>query len=215
MSRGGSSRPQANKPAINEAAIEKMFADIADEDDPYIASMEGISKLCDDIGIDAMEDVRILVLLWKLGANDKPAQINKDEWTKGCNKLHLDSISKIKSLLPSLDLGFLLNDEFRDFYKYTFQFNREGTHRTLDKDLVISLFQMVLKDRVDGARLSSFSEFLEKQKDETYSRITLDQWTSFLEFCHEIDDLDEYDEETSAFPVLIDEYVDYMKNDKK
>ena len=83
-----------------------MFASYADEDDEYIASMEGIAKLGEgeksliviflminlflvvnalitfvilDIEIDALEDVRILVLLWKLGAKDKPAQINRDE----------------------------------------------------------------------------------------------------------------------------------------
>ena len=47
---------------------------IADEDDPYVAGMEGISSLCEDLGIDPLEDMRILVLLWKMGIKDKPAQ---------------------------------------------------------------------------------------------------------------------------------------------
>ena len=64
---------------MNEAAVTKIFTLISDEDDPTIASMEGICKLCEDLGIDALEDIRVLVLLWRLGANDKPAQINKDE----------------------------------------------------------------------------------------------------------------------------------------
>jgi len=69
---------------LNEANIQKMFADISDDDDPHVAGMEGISKFCEDLGIDPLEDIRILVLLWKMGANDKPAQINKLE--VGCEE---------------------------------------------------------------------------------------------------------------------------------
>jgi len=173
--------------------------------------MEGISKFSEDLGIDPLEDIRILVLLWKMGANDKPAQINKVEWQQGCEKLQVDSIDKFRKLLPSLDTGFLDRTEFKDFYKFCFQFNRQGTHRTLDKDLVIALLQMVLKGRVSDDRLRSFTDFLGGSKDETYSRITLDQWTSFLDFCYEVEDIDDYDEATSAWPVLIDEYVEYME----
>jgi len=70
---------------------------------------------------------------------------------------------------------------------------------------------MVLKGRVADERLNTFSDFLGQSKDETYSRITLDQWTSFLDFCYEVEDIADYDEATSAWPVLIDEYVEYME----
>jgi len=187
-----------------------MFANIAEDDDSYVSGMEGISKLCDSIGIDPLEDMRILVLLWKMGAKDKPAQINKKEWKEGCEKLQVDSIDKFKKLLPSLDTGFL-TEEFKDFYKFCFQFSRQGTHRTLDKDLVIALLQMVLKGRILDERLTTFTDFLGQSTDEAYSRITLDQWTSFLDFCYECEDISKFDEATSAWPVLIDEYVEYME----
>jgi hypothetical protein len=115
-----SGRPKSKKkqaPSIDEATAEKLFQEIADEDDPHVASMEGISKLCDQLELDPLEDIRILVLLWKLGANDKPAQINKEEWMQGCNKLQVDTVDKFKALLPSLDTGFLEQAEFKDFYK--------------------------------------------------------------------------------------------------
>ena len=94
-----------------------MFDEIADEDDPNVANMEGarklswlvplpgrregglfirhmlhyfflsrdfilatgISKLCEKLELDPLEDIRVLVLLWKLGAVKKPAEINKEE----------------------------------------------------------------------------------------------------------------------------------------
>jgi hypothetical protein len=195
----------------NESEIERIFCDIADPDDPTVATMEGISKLCDMLSLD-IEDIRILVLLWKMNAVEKPAQITKKEWLKGCNDLQLDSLDKFKKLLPSLETGFLDRSEYKDFYKYCFQFNRQGTHRTLDKDLVVALLQIVLKDRIPQNRLVSFCNFLEKSQ---YTRITLDQWTSFLDFCYECEDISSYDVNNSAWPVLIDEYVEYMEEQDK
>jgi hypothetical protein len=125
-SSGGSSRASsyskkrgsnAHQPSIDEDAAEKMFAEIADDDDPTVAGMEGISTLCDKLQIDPLEDIRILVLLWKMGSKEKPAQITKEEWMAGCQKLKVDSVDKLNALLPSLDTGFLDRTDFRDFYK--------------------------------------------------------------------------------------------------
>ncbi|KAI2497737.1 hypothetical protein MHU86_16779 [Fragilaria crotonensis] len=142
---------------INVGDAEKLWNEIVDEG--TVASMEGISVLCDKLDLDPLEDIRVLVLLWKMGATSKPAQISRDEWMKGCEKLQVDTVAKFKELLPSLEVGFLDNDEFKEFYKFCFQFNREGTHKTVDKELVIMLLQLVLKDsnRVSVSRLEFLS----------------------------------------------------------
>ena len=79
--------------------------------------------------------------------------------------------------------------------------------------MVVALLQMVLKGRIPDDRLKTFCSFTECQT--TYSRITLDQWTSFLDFCYECEDLSTFDESMSAWPVLIDEYVEYMEEQQK
>lgn len=189
-----------------------MFDSIADPDDSSIATMEGISKLCEELELD-IEDIRILVLLWKMNAVEKPAQISRHEWMTACSKMNLSSIESIQKIMPSLDTGFLDRSEFKDFYKFCFQFNRQGTHRTLDKDLVVALLQVCLKERISQDRLDTFCQFLEKNQG--YTRITLDQWTSFLDFCYDVEDLSSYDLDSSAWPVLIDEYVEYMEEQEK
>eukprot|EP00979_Chaetoceros_neogracilis_P016322 scaffold7697_cov264-Chaetoceros_neogracile.AAC.14 len=191
-----------------------MFDDIADPDDDSVATMEGISKLCDHLGIDPLEDVKILVLLHKLQASSKPAQITREEWMNGCHNLGTDSINAFKALLPSLELGFMERAEFRDFFKFCFKFNLEGTHKTLDKELVVALVELTLNDRIAKDRLATFQEFLNITKDTSYNTITLDQWMSFLDFSLECPDLSQYDEEISAWPVLIDDYVDYSNGMK-
>ena len=79
--------------------------------------------------------------------------------------------------------------------------------------MVVALMRMVLKGRIPDDRLETFCTFCEEQT--SYTCITLDQWTSFLDFCYECDDLGTYDESMSAWPVLIDEYVEYMEGQHK
>jgi Cullin binding len=170
--------------------------------------------LGEKLGMDATEDIRILVLLWKMGCSEKPAQISKQEWMQGCATLEVDSWEKLKKLVPSLDTGFLEQTPFKDFYKFCFQFNRQGTHKTLDKELAIALLKLVLKEdhRIPTDRLDTFCSFLATT---AHSHITLDEWTLFLDFCYECDDLSMYDESTSAWPVLFDEYVEYVEKNGK
>ena len=113
----------------------------------------------------------------------------------------------------------LLTLQIPNKQQFCFQFNRQGTHKTLEKDLVVALLKMCLNnDRVTSHRLDTFCEFLETTKDESYSKITLDQWRSFLDFSQEFPDegsLMGYDESESAWPVLIDEYVEFMEKKAK
>ena len=102
---------------LNQAGMTKLFDDICDPEDHSVATMEGISNLCEKLDLDPLEDIRVLVLLWKLEASEKPGQISREEWMAGCKKLGADSIAKFQSLLPSLDTGFLAEREFKDFYK--------------------------------------------------------------------------------------------------
>jgi hypothetical protein len=205
--------------------------------------------LGEKLGIEAESDLRILVLLWKIGATAKPGCLLKTEWMKaattGVISVQPGSWKTLaETHLPTLDIGFLTGSEFKDFYEFCFLFNRQGTHRTLDRELTVALLRLVLKDRVAADRLQSFCEFLEstgtaaaaavvdntsaatveisstvelikKQPLSPYDRITLDQWTSFWAFCVECEDLQAYDESTSAWPVLIDEYVEFMETKHK
>jgi DCN1-like protein 1/2 len=79
--------------------------------------MEGISKIAEELSIDPYEDIRILVLLYKLGSKAKPGQITREEWSSGCESLKVDSIDKLRNTLPMLDTGFMEHSEFREFYK--------------------------------------------------------------------------------------------------
>ena len=127
--------------------------------------------------------------------------------------------SFITSLYLLIHISLLCLLQIPNKQQFCFRFNRQGTHKTLEKDLVVALLKMCLNnDRVTSHRLDTFCEFLETTKDESYSKITLDQWRSFLDFSQEFPDegsLMGYDESESAWPVLIDEYVEFMEKKAK
>lgn len=152
----------------------------------------------------------------------KPGCITLKEWTEGCESFNVDSWECLKDQLPSLETGFLECSAFKDFYKFCFKFNLSGSHRTLQKEVVVELLKLVLKDRIPTERIESVCSFL--NSSENYSQITLDQWCSILEFITEMGLDDEnnannftasYDESTSAWPVMIDEYVEYIEKQRR
>lgn len=113
-------KPAAAPPAssskadkFDAKAAEDLFETLVDQDDPELISMEGIGKLCESLGLDPATDVRVLVLVWKLGGVTKPGAITKTEFLKGCQTLQVSSVDKMKALLPALDPGFLDRSEFR------------------------------------------------------------------------------------------------------
>jgi len=155
--------PSSSSDATNDSILATYNAllqssgseDSEDYLDPDLLTMEHIGKLCEELNVDPSSDVRVLVMLWRLGAVTTPGCITKAEFMAGFRKLRLSSLTELRSQLPSFDPGFLEKTEFRgehpaylwsmkqllitacchympvEFYKFVFQFSREGTNKTL------------------------------------------------------------------------------------
>lgn len=131
--------------SLDEEAVEVLFNSLADEDDPESINMDGIGAFCEMLDMDPSTDVRLLVLLWKMAAVSKPGTVTRREFTTGMlTVFKKDSIEGIKSVLSSLDPGFLERAPFRDFYRYVFQFSREG-EQTYICSLIDTYFFMPLQ----------------------------------------------------------------------
>eukprot|EP01038_Epipyxis_sp_PR26KG_P004271 gene4271-6050_t len=193
----------------DDSAAQELYLTLCNvEDDPDRIDMEGIGKLCEMLSIDPATDVTVLSLMWKLGATSKPGSISQTEFLNGLKQFRVYDINGIKSILPSLDPGFLDKNEFRDFYRFVFQFSREGTHKTIEKEIVLGLLPIIL-DSNRAPHLELFLNFL--QQAQQHQRITLDQWDSFLQFQHVVKlDLSNL-EEDGAWPLLLDEYVEWRR----
>ena len=198
------------KKGFDVEGCESLFNSFADVEDPDIISMDGIQHIGEQLDIDPSSDVKILVICWKLGAVSKPGCITRTEFLKAMESMNFNSISAIKDALPTFDPGFLEDREFREFFRFVFQFSREGTHKTIEKEMASGLLSLVL----DLNRAPHLNQFIEFLGNCSHTRITLDQWDSFLQFNSAYDvSLSNYDED-GAWPILLDEYVEWRKREK-
>jgi hypothetical protein len=135
-----SGKKNSNDDASLNTTLDKLFdnyMEIDEEKDEHnLMSADGFIQFISDLGILDLEDIRVLVLMWKLGSlktsKGKPGSITREEFKSGMKNLGKKSIADLIPYLPSLDVGFLENIEFREFYKFVFEFNRaEKEHKFL------------------------------------------------------------------------------------
>ncbi|XP_060722781.1 DCN1-like protein 4 isoform X2 [Tachysurus vachellii] len=125
------------------------------------------------------------------------------EW----NQRICDSTEKLRN---SLDyLRSILNDatSFKLIYRYAFDFAREKDQRSLDLNTAKCMLGLLLGKT--WPLFPVFNQFLEQSK---YKVVNKDQWCNVLEFSRTINlDLSNYDED-GAWPVLLDEFVEWYKD---
>jgi len=153
------------------------------------------------------EDISMLLLAWHLRV-ESMGYFTEDEFINGMKKLQIDSLSKIKAELNKMKADFLTNDTtFKEVYKYTFKFAKEPEAKVLDIGLASALISLLMVSRYP--QTSTFCTWLKEQSG--IHMMSFDQWQSYLEFCRVVKpDFSNYDPE-QAWPVLLDEYVEWCK----
>ncbi|KAG0069559.1 DCN1-like protein 5, partial [Linnemannia elongata] len=167
----------------------------------------GIAKLCEDIDV-SLETVDMLVLAYHLEADTMPI-FTKDEWAKGMKKLEIDSTERLKAKLPGLVEKLKVPTHFKEFYRYIFMFAKDSEQKCMPVDTACAMISTVMKGRPHEER---FVEYLGVKKP--IKVINKDQWYNFLDFSDTIsEDLSNYDGLSSAWPVLLDEYVEWRNEE--
>ncbi|KAI8905771.1 hypothetical protein DFJ77DRAFT_209968 [Powellomyces hirtus] len=132
----------------------------------------------------------------------------KNEWLDGMKQLNVDSMEGLKTHLDSFRRIHDSPQQFKDLYLFAFSFAKEGDQKSLGIDHAKAMWQLLCPP-AKFAHIDSFLQFLETKQP--VKVINKDQWRSFLEFSNSVHgDLTGYDE-TSAWPVLLDEYVAWKK----
>ncbi|XP_033632105.1 DCN1-like protein 5 [Asterias rubens] len=165
---------------------------------------EGMEKFCEDIGVEP-ENIVMLVLAWKLEA-DQMGFFSLQEWMMGMMKLQVDNPRKLQGKMDYLRT--LLNDAptFKKIYRYAFDFARDKDQRSLDLETSKEMLALLLGRQ--WVLFNSFQQFLDHSK---YKVINKDQWCNILEFSRAIKpDLSNYDVD-GAWPVMLDEFVEWMR----
>lgn len=73
----------------------------------------------------------------------KPGLFTKEQFQRGCQNWGIDSEASLKNLLPSLDVGFLETEDFRNFFKVYFMYTcilcRTSYSSLIQSDLYVSI----------------------------------------------------------------------------
>lgn len=89
---------------------------------------------------------------------------------------------------------------------YAFEYNKPPEQRSLPVDTALKLFPLILRGRF--RHLDLWIDFLSEHK----LGISKDTYSLLLDFALTIDDdMQNFDEENGAWPVLLDEFVDFAK----
>ncbi|KAI8353553.1 Cullin binding-domain-containing protein [Mortierella sp. GBAus27b] len=133
------------------------------------------------------------------------AIFTKDEWAKGMKKLEIDSTERLKEKMPGLVAKLKDAQHFKDVYRFIFMFAKDSDQKCMPLETACAMVQTVMKGKPHEKR---FVEFLETKKP--VKVINKDQWYNLLDFSDSVnEDLSNYDGASSAWPVLLDEYVEW------
>jgi len=194
----------------NDFSVKRLekFWDTYKETDGNQIGPEGIEAMCKDLGVDP-ENILVLVLAWHLDAK-KMGYFKRDEFVSGLQKIGVDSLPKLKAQLTTFKEELDDISKYKDIYRYAFNFAKEEDQKILDLSLADAMLELVMGTRYfHGPNIRTF---LTQQT--TYKCLNMDQWLSILEFSRTIkDDMSNYDE-NGAWPVLLDEYCEWARENK-
>ncbi|CAM9158724.1 unnamed protein product [Lampetra planeri] len=173
-------------------AFEELFCCYKDEQEDAILE-EGMERFCIDLCVDPAE-FRVLVLAWKFQAATM-CKFTRKEFVEGCKAIQADSLDGICSRFPCMLLEAQGEENFKDLYRFTFQFglDAEEGQRSLQRDIAIALWRLVFTQDTP-AILEHWLDFL-VENPSGIRGISRDTWNMFLNFTQAIGpDLSNYSE---------------------
>eukprot|EP00298_Acanthocystis_sp_HF-20_P004248 c14591_g1_i1.p1 GENE.c14591_g1_i1~~c14591_g1_i1.p1 ORF type:complete len:269 (-),score=88.44 c14591_g1_i1:122-928(-) len=191
---------------VDRKKLEALFSQFKEPNEDKIG-VNGLVKFCEQLEVDP-SDIIMLIFAWKLKATVM-CEFTHSEFIEGMSQIRADSIETLKSRIPSLKSEIDDETTFKSFYNFSFTYSRDPGAKSLGIETATALWSIILVGR--WKHLDLWNKFVLEQYKHSISK---DTWTMLYDFIRDVgDDLDKYDAE-GAWPVVIDEFVQFAKKTK-
>lgn len=205
------SRAGSNKTEGTSQALHELFLKYKDDNHDKIMA-EGIISFCEDLGVSP-EDVVMFVICWYMDAKTM-GEFTQEEFEGGIEDMEIDTvfspITSLKAKIPALRKDLDDPATFKEIYEFAFGFSCEDSQKVLQLDVAVSIWPLLITKK-KWKHIDEWCTFLQEHHKRAISR---DTWNQLLDFINTIgDNFAQYDP-NSAWPYLIDEFVE-MKLEQK
>jgi DCN1-like protein 4/5 len=190
--------------------LEDLFFEYADDSSPFedgdvrVISPQGTMKLLSALRVEA-DSLEALMLAYYCDCLS-PGFFSKDEFIKGLSTLRCDTLDKLKAKFKTFAAEAA--DRVEEVWKFVFEFVKEKTESKVAKlEDCVPAVTLLLQNSPHADALCAFL------RSSNAKVVNLDVWTMLLNFTRKVGPppiFKGYSEE-DAWPVLIDEYVEYSK----
>eukprot|EP00484_Ammonia_sp_Unknown_P018877 CAMPEP_0197024110 /NCGR_PEP_ID=MMETSP1384-20130603/4754_1 /TAXON_ID=29189 /ORGANISM="Ammonia sp." /LENGTH=255 /DNA_ID=CAMNT_0042452449 /DNA_START=191 /DNA_END=958 /DNA_ORIENTATION=+ len=198
----------------SKGKLEKIWKEYADKEDPSIMSEQGMLQFFKDCGVNP-ESHETLAIAWHLQSSEM-GLFQKEEFVSGFSKSGCSDKKDIKKQIGQVCRSLSDEKQFKEFYKWIFHHVKEDEKKkTIPTELAIQLWQIVLSTKKHSMPLlEGWLKFSEKAQASNMQVVSRDVWEQIYDFLRETKSVDDYDD-NGAWPVAVDEFVEFLQEDKK
>ena len=139
-------------------------------------------------------------------------EFTREEFLEGMEDLGCTSVDSVRRKLPQLRTELKNEKTFRDIYNYAYGFACEKGQKCLQLDTAVAMWQLLFGEQ-QWPLIKRGCSFLEANHRLAISKDTWSQLLDFTKIVRTENDLEQFDASSnSAWPYLIDDFVDHLRS---